>query len=92
MSLGNEYDSGNAYHRSNSSAEQFVFSLSWVSVRVDEIPEQIHVVRSLISENPSTVNSVDIVRVPTNTDQILFTSGPIGWQDCTALGCLLRRV
>ena len=54
---------GHAYHRSNRSAEQFVayFSLA-VALRYDKVPGQTHVVRSLISDNPTVVNSVDAVR------------------------------
>lgn len=33
-----------------------------VALRIDRVPEQIHVVRSLISDDPSVVSSVDVVR------------------------------
>jgi hypothetical protein len=61
-----------------------------VARRIERVLGQIHVVRSLISENPSAVNSVDVVRVLANTDKPPFISDSIGWQDCTALGRLLR--
>lgn len=59
---------GNAYHRSNSSTEQSVSFFLFAS-ELTTVPEQIHVVRALISESSSVLNSVDVVRVPVNTDK-----------------------
>ena len=39
-----------------------------VTPRTDRVSEQIHVVRSLISDDPSVVNSVDVVCRATNPD------------------------
>jgi len=39
-----------------------------VTLKTERLPEQIHVVRSLISEDSSIVNSVDIVRWVTDPD------------------------